>query len=137
MTRRFARPSFAAVARKEDSSRERFWAVFFLAVAAGVASLPAHSSTSIDRGRALADDYMKGNCFACHSAPGDGKIVTKANIAPPLARMRERFPDRELLLRQIWDPTVRNPDTVMPPFGKHRILSEEEIELIIDYLYTL
>lgn len=137
MTIRFTGRSFPAVARKKDPSRERFWASVFLAAAAGVASLPAHPSTSIDRGRALADDYTKGNCFACHSAPGDGKIVTRANIAPPLARMRERFPDREQLRRQIWDPMVRNPETVMPPFGKHRILSEQEIELIIDYLYTL
>jgi mono/diheme cytochrome c family protein len=25
----------------------------------------------------------------------------------------------------------------MPPFGKHRILSEEEIDLILDYVYSL
>jgi sulfur-oxidizing protein SoxX len=51
--------------------------------------------------------------------------------------MTERFPDREALRRQLWDPAARNPNTVMPPFGKHRILTPEEIELIIDYLYTL
>jgi sulfur-oxidizing protein SoxX len=32
---------------------------------------------------------------------------------------------------------VRNPDTVMPPFGKHRILTGEEIDLIVDYIQTL
>lgn len=70
-------------------------------------------------------------------APRDKSAVTLANIAPPLVMMRERFPDREALRRQIWDPMERNPNTVMPPFGKHRILTEEEIELVIDYLYTL
>ena len=30
---------------------------------------------------------------------------------------------------------ARNPQTVMPPFGKHKILTEEEIDLIIDYIY--
>jgi sulfur-oxidizing protein SoxX len=49
--------------------------------------------------------------------------------------MRERFPDRAVLRSQIWDSTVRNPDTVMPPFGKHKVLTEEEIDRIVDYLY--
>jgi sulfur-oxidizing protein SoxX len=51
--------------------------------------------------------------------------------------MRERYPDRAALRRHIWDPTQRNPNTIMPPYGKHRILTEEEIDLVIDYLYTL
>ena len=51
--------------------------------------------------------------------------------------MQLRFPDREALRQQIWDPTARNPNTMMPPFGKHEILSDEEIEAIVDYLYTL
>jgi sulfur-oxidizing protein SoxX len=91
----------------------------------------------IEQGRQLAHDFNKGNCLACHTAPRDKSAVTLANIAPPLVMMRERFPDREALRRQIWDPMERNPNTVMPPFGKHRILTEEEIELVIDYLYTL
>jgi sulfur-oxidizing protein SoxX len=41
------------------------------------------------------------------------------------------------LRAQIWDPTARNPNTVMPPFGRHRILSEDEIDLIVDYIHTL
>jgi sulfur-oxidizing protein SoxX len=88
-------------------------------------------------GRQLAFDFNKGNCLACHSVPRDPKAATLANIAPPLVMIKERFPEREVLRRQIWDPTQRNPNTVMPPFGRHKILSEDEIELIIDYLYTL
>jgi sulfur-oxidizing protein SoxX len=91
----------------------------------------------IGRGRELAHDFNKGNCLACHAAPMDKSAVTLADIAPPLVMMTERFPDREALRRQLWDPAARNPNTVMPPFGKHRILTPEEIELIIDYLYTL
>jgi sulfur-oxidizing protein SoxX len=49
--------------------------------------------------------------------------------------MRERFPDRAELRQQIWDPTRRNPETVMPPFGKHGVLSEREIDLVLDYIY--
>ncbi|MEO8626840.1 MAG: hypothetical protein ABI612_01890 [Betaproteobacteria bacterium] len=30
---------------------------------------------------------------------------------------------------------MRNPNTVMPPFGKHQVLTEEEIDLIVDFIY--
>jgi sulfur-oxidizing protein SoxX len=49
--------------------------------------------------------------------------------------MRARFPDRAELRAQIWDPTVRNPYTVMPPFGKHGVLTERQIDLVLDYIY--
>jgi len=98
--------------------------------------LPALSwARQIPTGRELAHDVYKGNCLACHQIPGDSTAITRANIGPPLYRMKERFPDRAELRRQIWDPTVRNPQTVMPPFGKHKVLTEEEIDLIVDYLY--
>jgi sulfur-oxidizing protein SoxX len=90
-----------------------------------------------DAGRELAMDIGKGNCLACHAVPGDPKAVTSANIGPPLTQIRSRFPQRERLREQIRDPMQFNPDTVMPPFGKHGILTPAEIEKIIDYLYTL
>jgi sulfur-oxidizing protein SoxX len=95
------------------------------------------NSARVEEGRRLAHDFNKGNCLACHAAPSDPKAITKANIAPPLVAMRERFGDREALHSQIWDAARRNPNTIMPPFGRHMILSDDEIELIIDYLYTL
>ncbi len=95
------------------------------------------NDSRVDEGRRLAHDFDKGNCLACHAAPSDPQAVTKANIAPPLVAMRARFSDREALRSQIWDAAKRNPDTIMPPFGRHLILSDDEIELIIDYLYTL
>ena len=88
-------------------------------------------------GSRLAQDVARGNCLACHTIPGDASAVTSANIGPPLVAMRARFPDRESLRLQIWDAGLTNADTVMPPFGRHQILTPEEIGLIIDYLYTL
>lgn len=106
------------------------------------AMLPASSCAAadedrIEEGRQLAQDFRKGNCLACHSMPTDPTAITKANIAPPLSHMHDRFGSRDALRSQIWDAGQRNPNTVMPPFGKHRILTNDEIELIIDYLYTL
>ena len=76
----------------------------------------------------------KGNCLACH-AIDDGELP--GNLGPPLIQMQLRFPDKSALREQVWDATARNPDTVMPPFGKHRILTAEEIDLIVDYIHTL
>jgi sulfur-oxidizing protein SoxX len=88
----------------------------------------------VQAGKKLVQTRSKGNCLACH-AIGDGALP--GNLGPPLMSMKLRFPDREQLRKQIWDATQQNPDSRMPPFGKHGILSAEEIELVIDYLYTL
>ena len=51
------------------------------------------------------------------------------------ARMRAlgRAQLRELLQ----DPTRANPSTLMPPFGRHRILDASEIEWLVEYLHAL
>jgi sulfur-oxidizing protein SoxX len=85
-------------------------------------------------GKTLVMEKGKGNCLACHVI-ADGKLA--GNIGPPLIGMKARFPDPEILRRQIWDATERNPDSRMPPFGRHGILDRREIELIVEYLYTL
>ncbi len=91
----------------------------------------------VDLGRILAISSQKGNCIACHSIPNDKEVITLANIGPPLVAVKQRFPSRKALVNQIWDPTLLNPNSVMPPFGKHKILSEADIQLIVDYLYSL
>ena len=88
----------------------------------------------IAAGRALAGDRNAGNCFACHQVDG---AELAGNIGPPLVAMKMRFPERQALYDQIADPRTRNPDTVMPPYGAHGILSERELNLVIDYLLTL
>ena len=94
----------------------------------------AASSEQMPDGRALVMEKSKGNCLACHVI-ADGR--QPGNIGPPLVAMKARFPDAETLRQQIWDARKRNPDTRMPPYGRHGILSREEIDLIVEYLYTL
>ncbi len=65
----------------------------------------------------------------------DGELA--GNNGPPLLAMKARFPDREVLFQQIWDPTKDDPNSFMPPFGKHGALTKTEINKIMDYLYTL
>jgi L-cysteine S-thiosulfotransferase len=93
----------------------------------------AHGET----GRDIAHGVNKGNCLACHAMPTDAAAITSATIGPPLLKMRERFPDRERLRKQIDDPTQFNDDTVMPPYGRNQVLTASEIEQLIDYLYSL
>ncbi|MCB1877486.1 MAG: sulfur oxidation c-type cytochrome SoxX [Chromatiales bacterium] len=89
---------------------------------------------SADDGKKVAFDRTKGNCLACHLM-GDGE--SPGDIGPPLVAMKARFPDRAKLRAQIWDATVANPESIMLPFGRHHILTEEEIDQVVDYLYTL
>ncbi|MDE2260689.1 MAG: sulfur oxidation c-type cytochrome SoxX [Betaproteobacteria bacterium] len=88
-------------------------------------------------GRSLAFDSVKGNCLACHAIPGEPKAESPGNIGPPLVNMKERYPDRAKLRARIWDATVYNPDTSMPPFGRNKILTEHEIDLVTDYIQGL
>jgi len=115
------------------SQRLRYAAVL-IGLLSGVSRTQA-VDVDIARGQRLAYDVYKGNCLACHQIPADRSAVSLADIGPPLLRIRERFPNRAALRSQLSDPTARNPQTVMPPFGKHKILTEEEIDLIIDYIY--
>jgi sulfur-oxidizing protein SoxX len=119
------------------SARRSLRSVASVGLLAVLASGPVRSADSpaAAAGREIAHDVYKGNCLACHQIPGDPKAVTMANIGPPIVRMRDRFPDRAELRRQIWDPTRRNPQSVMPPFGKHQVLTEREIDLVLDYIY--
>jgi len=123
------------------TAKNLFKSAFSLAAVAGVlllTSFPASAadgaSSIVEKGKAVAFDRKKGNCLACHMT-GDGTLP--GNIGPPLIGMKARFPDKAKLRAQIWDSTVANPNTIMIPFGRNKVLSEEEIDLIVEYVYTL
>src|SRR5581483_1316980 len=83
-------------------------------------------------GQALAFDRSKGNCLTCHVIAGGD---APGNVGPPLSDMKARYPDHKELAAIIFDETRRNPLTVMPPFGRNLILTEKEIESVVDFLY--
>ncbi len=90
--------------------------------------------TPVEQGKKVAFNRKKGNCLACHSIAG-GSMT--GNMGPPLVAMKARFPDKAKLRAQIWDATKANPNSSMPPFGRHNILSDKEIDLITEYVHTL
>ena len=91
------------------------------------------AGSSLEEGKALAFDRKKGNCLACHLIQGGDMTGT---IGPPLIAMKSRF-KRDALIAQISEPRDKNPNTIMPPFGTHSIMSPEEIEKVADYILTL
>ncbi len=87
-----------------------------------------------DKGRRLAFDRNRGNCLACHMMAGG---ESPGNVAPPLVVMKQRFPDKAMLREQIWDATIKNQNTVMPPYGRHGVLTIDEIDDVVDFVYSL
>ena len=94
----------------------------------------ADTASAIEKGRSVAFNRTKGNCLSCHAIDG-GELP--GNSGPPLIGMKDRYPDKEQLRAQIYDPTVRNPNSMMPPFGKHRVLTKEELDNVVDFVYSL
>jgi sulfur-oxidizing protein SoxX len=100
-------------------------------------SMAADAGSTQEEGRNIAFDKTKGNCLACHAIPNDPKVTAPGDIGPALIGMKSRYPDRAKLRAQIWDATVANPKTAMPPFGKNKILTETEIDLVTDYIFGM
>ena len=105
-------------------------AATILAAGAAVAQSPPAPPSP---GETLAFDRAKGNCLTCHVIKGGD---APGNVGPELSDMKKRYPDRNELAAIIFDETKRNPLTVMPPFGRNLILTQPEIESVIDFLYT-
>lgn len=105
-----------------------------LALAAGLAASPVRAQSAVAEGQKLAFDRGKGNCLTCHVIKGGDLPGT---IGPELKDIKSKYPDRNELVAIIFDETKRNPQTMMPPFGRNRILTEQEISAIVDFLQTL
>ena len=101
------------------------------AILGSLALIPLQSSAAegsadlVAKGKEVAFDRRKGNCLACHMMD-DGE--SPGDIGPPLVAMKARYPDKAALRAQLDDPEKANPNTRMPPFGKHRILSDSDID---------
>ena len=105
-----------------------------LLVGAVVSAGSASAQSAAAEGQKLAFDRGKGNCLTCHEIKGGDLPGT---IGPALKDIKSKYPDRNDLIAIVADETKRNPQTVMPPFGRNRILTEQEINAVVDFLQTL
>ena len=110
--------------------------VRFIALLAGtlLAAGAAKAQSGAADGQTIAFDRGRGNCLTCHVIKG-GDLP--GSIGPPLVDIRSKYPDRKELIAIVTDETKRNPSTVMPPFGRNHILTEQEINAVVDFLQTL
>jgi sulfur-oxidizing protein SoxX len=108
--------------------------VLTMSIGAAILSGPAHAQSAAAEGQRIAFDRGKGNCLTCHDIKG-GDLP--GSIGPVLKDIKSKYPDRNDLVAIVSDETKRNPQTVMPPFGRNRILTEQEINAVVDFLQTL
>ena len=80
---------------------------------------------------------LSENCLACHGMPTQPDAEAAGTYGPPLIAMSARYPDKAKLRAQIWNAMDFNPSTSMPPFGKHQVISEQELDKVVDFIYGL
>ncbi|MDX1795182.1 MAG: sulfur oxidation c-type cytochrome SoxX [Hydrogenovibrio sp.] len=112
-----------------------------LAISSAVAVAPVSvqaadkGMSDIEAGKKLAFSRSKGNCLACHAIQG-GQLA--GTIGPALIAMKLRYPDKQKLFDKVWGkPGTQIPNSMMPPFGQNGILTDKEINQIVDFIYTL
>jgi sulfur-oxidizing protein SoxX len=105
-----------------------------LLMGALVSASPVSAQSAVSEGQSLAFDRGKGNCLTCHEIKGGDFPGT---IGPPLKDIKSKYPNRNELVAIVADETKRNPQTVMPPFGRNYILTDQEINAVVDFLQTL
>ena len=79
-------------------------------------------------------DRSKGNCIACHMIPGG---ESPGPSGPALIAMSARYRTPQVGHAQIYDATVANPQSAMPPFGRNRLLTEQELNDVTAYIWSL
>ena len=119
------------------SKTKQLLSVLVISTAVIFTPLTAHSADkgAIEVGKKLAFKRSKGNCLACHAMKGGNLAGT---IGPMIVAMKLRYPDRQKLFDKLWGkPGTEVKDSMMPPFGKNGILTDNEINKIVDFIYEL
>jgi sulfur-oxidizing protein SoxX len=107
--------------------------LFALALGILPATALAATPAQIAAGKKIVFTKALGNCLACHVIAGGSQ---PGDIGPELKNVKSMVPNRKTLYAIIYDEEARNPQTLMPPFGKNAILTPQQINDVIDFLYT-
>jgi sulfur-oxidizing protein SoxX len=92
---------------------------------------------AVTKGGCIVADRRKGVCINCHQIAGAAQA---GDVATRLENVAARFAGedgKKRLRDQIYDARKANPNTVMPPFGPHAMLSNDEIDQVVEFLLTL
>jgi len=158
---RFAKARWRAgkrIYRRHIAKHRRAVVVGLLVLVVGglvLARIPARHSErppGSDAARPVATPVFPGEPVAAPEMPAQPPRPTEeAALRPPPALppppavkpawLRYAVPAQPTgnrpLVAIVFDETKRNPLTVMPPFGRNRILTEKEINAVVDFLQTL
>ena len=85
----------------------------------------------------VADRTRGGSCLACHIMGPAGNADLPGNVGPDLSQIGNAGREDAWLWNYVNDARVYNPNTVMPPWGTHKLFSETEINDIVAFLKTL
>jgi len=85
----------------------------------------------------VADRTRGGSCLACHIMGPAGNADLPGNVGPDLSEIGNAGREDEWLWNYVNDARVYNPASIMPPWGTHKLFSEQEIDDIVAFLKTL
>ena len=108
--------------------------IFLLFSYSVIACSTATTQQRLAQGKEISFQRSKGNCLACHIIE-EGE--DPGNIGPALVDIQKNYASKDQLRAIIWDATAFNEQTSMPPFGRNKILSPEELDLVVDYIWSL
>ena len=118
------------------------WAAF--STLAAVSTPPANGAISMSvpvegdaaKGRQLAFDRTRGgSCVACH-VMGKDTPPQPGNVGPDLSTVGAKRSD-DWLFNYVYDPRTYNANSIMPPWGAHRLFNVAEIRDVVAFLKTL
>ncbi len=88
-------------------------------------------------GQKLAFDRSRGGgCLACH-VMGPKTLEVPGNVGPDLSEIGTAGRTDQWFYNYVFDPRVYNPQSMMPPWGKHGFYKDDEIRDIVAFLKTL
>ena len=101
---------------------------------------PLHFTTPVEgdpaKGRQYAFDRARGgSCVACHVF-GKDTPPQPGNVGPDLSTVGAMRSD-DWLFNYVYDPRGFNKNSIMPPWGAHKIFNASEIKDIVAFLKTL
>ncbi len=85
-----------------------------------------------ERGEKIATNLRWGNCIACHALPKH----EGGTIGPSLKGYAYREIPLDYTYQRLWDVRFYNPNAFMPVYGPNKVLTDQDVQDVMAFLYT-